>query len=607
MRNPTRKQQRAKQNAIESRENALKNQLKMDENDAQKIEYILSMLLDLDANKARDIIKNASFRYLIQSRKSDTADKQNSLKCPLALHAIVVALSTSGEDINNILSEMSDSAINSLKESIAIAKKQPRPDKAYINNLIAEYKEKQTTKRTDEWHTDSNGDTYKESRALTKNEILDNERKLKSATVTANVIDLWADAIAELNKWSVAVDAFKRDSQTVEQQQIGARKDPSDNQEQGQTVPDEILFMRVGEYLSVRTANRLKEAGIEYICDLIQYGKSNVKKIRGLGPRGYHEIFSYLLPQKLGLGSDITLSDESLQAIKKFKSNLANTDKLDLDIRETNLSNRTKNCLLGSGIDTVKKLIKKTKEELYKIRGFGRRSMVDIEDMLNKMDLKLATPITAKPDLSKIRIADLRFLGCAKNPLIAGGIDTVDKLIKKNKQELRKIRGLGPKAIQNIIYSLEKMGLELAKPTPRKAKTVKKPQVVTAQSKTMLDVKALEAQLAALVELYKNAEEDMANAKTRRLAIMMQIGEQSDDDKKIEQLSDALQTENASIKEHAVTMENLRPAKELSDKLTAAKNAKKDAQKALDAAESTLQSLNTEIAALLAQAKQNSK
>lgn len=607
MRNPTRKQQRAKQNTIESRENALKNQLKLDENDAQKIEYILSMLLDLDANKARDIIKNASFRYLIQSRKSDTADKQNSLKCPLALHAIAVALSTSGEDINNILSEMSDSAINSLKESIAIAKTQPCPDKDTNDKRIAEYKEKQTTKRTYEWHPDSNIGAYKEPRALTKNEMLDNERKLKSAIVTANVIDLWPDATAALNKLSDAVDAFKRDSQTVEQQQIGARKDPSDNQKQGQIVPDEILFMRVGEYLSVRTANRLKEAGIEYICDLIQYGKSNVKKIRGLGPKGYHEIFSYLLPQHLGLGSDITLSDESLQAIKKFKYNLANTDKLDLDIRETNLSNRTKNCLLGSGIDTVKKLIKKTKEELYKIRGFGRRSIVDIEDMLNKMDLKLATPITTKPDLSKIRIADLRFLGCAKNPLIAGGIDTVDKLIKKNKQELRKIRGLGPKAIQNIIYSLEKMGLELAKPTPRKTKTVKKPQVVTAQSKTMLDVKALEAQLAALVELYKNAEEDMANAKTRRLAIMMQIGEQSDDDKKIEQLSDALQTENASIKEHAVTMENLRPAKELSDKLTAAKNAKNDAQKALDAAESTLQSLNTEIAALLAQAKQNSK
>jgi len=60
-----------------------------------------------------------------------------------------------------------------------------------------------------------------------------------------------------------------------------------------------------------------------------------------------------------------------------------------LPIKELELSVRSENCLLRAGIKTVGELIQKTPGELLKIRNLGKKSLVEIQEKLQKLGLKL--------------------------------------------------------------------------------------------------------------------------------------------------------------------------------------------------------------------------
>ncbi|MFW5999150.1 MAG: DNA-directed RNA polymerase subunit alpha [Halanaerobiaceae bacterium] len=65
---------------------------------------------------------------------------------------------------------------------------------------------------------------------------------------------------------------------------------------------------------------------------------------------------------------------------------------LDTTIEELELSVRSSNCLKRAGINTVGELVEKTEDDLMKVRNLGKKSLQEIIDKLEDMDLSLKEP-----------------------------------------------------------------------------------------------------------------------------------------------------------------------------------------------------------------------
>lgn len=63
---------------------------------------------------------------------------------------------------------------------------------------------------------------------------------------------------------------------------------------------------------------------------------------------------------------------------------------LEMTIEELDLSVRSYNCLKRAGINTVDDLINKTEDEMMKVRNLGRKSLEEVVQKLEALDLKLA-------------------------------------------------------------------------------------------------------------------------------------------------------------------------------------------------------------------------
>lgn len=64
-------------------------------------------------------------------------------------------------------------------------------------------------------------------------------------------------------------------------------------------------------------------------------------------------------------------------------------ERLATPIEGLGFSVRTYNCLKRANVDTLGELAGKTEEQLFSIRHFGRRSLVEVTDKLEKHDLRL--------------------------------------------------------------------------------------------------------------------------------------------------------------------------------------------------------------------------
>lgn len=65
---------------------------------------------------------------------------------------------------------------------------------------------------------------------------------------------------------------------------------------------------------------------------------------------------------------------------------------LDTTIEELELSVRSSNCLKRAGINTVEELTQKTEDDLMKVRNLGKKSLQEIKDKLQELDLDLKDP-----------------------------------------------------------------------------------------------------------------------------------------------------------------------------------------------------------------------
>jgi len=64
----------------------------------------------------------------------------------------------------------------------------------------------------------------------------------------------------------------------------------------------------------------------------------------------------------------------------------------DTTVEELELSVRSSNCLKRAGINTVGELVSKTEDDLMKVRNLGKKSLQEIKDKLEEIDLSLKKP-----------------------------------------------------------------------------------------------------------------------------------------------------------------------------------------------------------------------
>jgi len=83
-------------------------------------------------------------------------------------------------------------------------------------------------------------------------------------------------------------------------------------------------------------------------------------------------------------------------AAKKEIPYLAKLDILSKSIDHLELSVRSNNCLRSAGIDKIYELVQKTEDELLKTKNFGRKSLSEIKETLQEMNLGLGLELHPK-------------------------------------------------------------------------------------------------------------------------------------------------------------------------------------------------------------------
>ena len=86
----------------------------------------------------------------------------------------------------------------------------------------------------------------------------------------------------------------------------------------------------------------------------------------------------------------IDMSDEAQKAvILEERPEVKKEKVLEMTIEELDLSVRSFNCLKRAGIDTVEDLIERTEDDMMKVRNLGRKSLEEVMQKLNSLNLSL--------------------------------------------------------------------------------------------------------------------------------------------------------------------------------------------------------------------------
>jgi len=204
----------------------LNNYLKIIDNDVAFIDSVHDCVSQsMDANVARVLLASKTYDIfnLIQN------NEKHELKCFYALHAILLALIS--EDTNDILKEMSNTNIDVLKKCIVIAQKRKRPNAKIVQDKL---------------------DTRSVEIAMgIAQDSVVNKGMIKTAQIALNVGVFWNEAIAELQKWSDAVDNCKKTRleksvEPINQITVSQSDDNSKTKEEVELWTTDILVEKLG-------------------------------------------------------------------------------------------------------------------------------------------------------------------------------------------------------------------------------------------------------------------------------------------------------------------------------------------------------------------------
>jgi DNA-directed RNA polymerase subunit alpha len=99
--------------------------------------------------------------------------------------------------------------------------------------------------------------------------------------------------------------------------------------------------------------------------------------------------FMLFSDEKITLDADDKYSSEEFDEEVLHMRQLLKTRLVDLD-----LSVRALNCLKAADVDTLGELVSFNKNDLLKFRNFGKKSLTELEDLLQTMNLSFGMDIT---------------------------------------------------------------------------------------------------------------------------------------------------------------------------------------------------------------------
>ncbi len=107
-----------------------------------------------------------------------------------------------------------------------------------------------------------------------------------------------------------------------------------------------------------------------------------------ISPKEAVSLSARILTSHLQLFTGLTEAAQDVE-IMVDKSEDTKDKVLDMPIEELDLSVRSYNCLKRAGINTVEELIKKTEEDMMKVRNLGKKSLEEVKSKLNDLGLAL--------------------------------------------------------------------------------------------------------------------------------------------------------------------------------------------------------------------------
>ena len=91
----------------------------------------------------------------------------------------------------------------------------------------------------------------------------------------------------------------------------------------------------------------------------------------------------------------ITLEDSEFDANEEFDEEILHMRQLlKTKLTDMNLSVRALNCLKAAEVDTLGDLVQFNKTDLLKFRNFGKKSLTELDDLLESLNLSFGTDIS---------------------------------------------------------------------------------------------------------------------------------------------------------------------------------------------------------------------
>ncbi len=112
--------------------------------------------------------------------------------------------------------------------------------------------------------------------------------------------------------------------------------------------------------------------------------------------------------QYFELGSE-TASDEALAGLRDAATATIDPNlqgKLNMTVQELDLSVRANNCLESAKLSTVRDLVKKTDQDLLKVRSFGKTSLREVKRRLADLGLSLGMDLDAPSGMAAATMSD---------------------------------------------------------------------------------------------------------------------------------------------------------------------------------------------------------
>ena len=138
--------------------------------------------------------------------------------------------------------------------------------------------------------------------------------------------------------------------------------------------------------------------------------------------------------------------------------------KVKYDVEDTRVGNITDYDKLSLEVDTNGIISAKEAVSLAaKILNEHLNLFVDLSDEAKKTEIMVEREETIKEKVLEMTIEELDMSVRSFNCLKRAGIDTVEDLTSRTEEEMIKVRNLGKKSLEEVIFKLHSLGLELRK------------------------------------------------------------------------------------------------------------------------------------------------